>query len=238
MRNIKIIFLSSYYETKILLRNKEGLFYSFIFPVFLFLLFGGIWGRSESYLSLLLSGVIGMNIASDALFSIGPVIRAYRERGIIKFLKNLPVNPLLHFLGMFLSRTLVMCMAIILLCFIAFSIFKVPFDFVKINFFLIGSLIGVIAFGLMGLTVSFFSESEGNRGILNFIFLPMLFLSGTFYPLEVLPRSLQTVAYLLPLTHLNLFLRGEIFYMPIIFGWALLFSFLFHLSFKKSNERR
>lgn len=50
-----------------------------------------------------------------------------------------------------------------------------------------------------------------------FMFItPMMLFSGTFFPLDVLPPWAQTVAYLLPLTHLVEWLRGIMIRVPVV----------------------
>jgi ABC-2 type transport system permease protein len=45
-------------------------------------------------------------------------------------------------------------------------------------------------------------------GAANAITLPMMFLSGSFFPVSALPDAIQTVVKVLPLTHMLNALRG------------------------------
>jgi ABC-type multidrug transport system permease subunit len=60
----------------------------------------------------------------------------------------------------------------------------------------------------------------------------MLFLSGAFYPVNMLPEAIRPLSQALPLTHLTNFLRGDYFYLWVILGWIIglggLFYYLFH----------
>jgi len=241
MQQLKILLAASFFETKIYFRNKEAFFFGLVFPAFLFILFGNIWGGSrggEHYVIYLFSGIICMTIASDALFGIGPVIRIYREYGVINFLKNLPHNIIIHFLGLFVSRIIAMVIALIVIVLAQYFIFNILITAEQILYILTGMILGTIIFGFMGLTISFFSKASSSRGFLNFVFFVMLFISGAFYPLEFLPDILQKVSYVFPLTHLILMVRGELFYLYILIGWSILFLLTFYFTFNKVQLKR
>lgn len=238
MRSAKILGHSIILNTLAYMRVRESFFFSFIFPVFIFILFVLIWGgRSDKYLFNLFTGVIGMTIASDALFGIGPVIRSYKSSNLLKFLRNLPMNILLHFSGLFISRIIAVFIAIALL----FS-FSVLFDYTPSPYHLIlliaGSLLGTALFAFMGLFISFYTKPEAGRGVTNLLYFIMLFTSGAFYPIDIMPPFLQSFAQLLPLTHLLHFLRGEIVYLPHLTGWIFLFGILFYFTFSRVQIKR
>ncbi len=65
----------------------------------------------------------------------------------------------------------------------------------------------------MGMVVTrFVKESDSADAAANFITFPMMFLSGSFFPLEFMPDFLQTIATVLPLTYLNNGLRDSMVY--------------------------
>ena len=51
-------------------------------------------------------------------------------------------------------------------------------------------------------------EAESATAAANFIMFPMMFLSGSFFPLEMMPGFLQTIARILPLYYVNEGLRA------------------------------
>ena len=53
-----------------------------------------------------------------------------------------------------------------------------------------------------------FAETEDSaNGMTSIVQFPMMFLSGTFFPIAAMPAPLQTVARLIPLTYLSDALR-------------------------------
>ncbi|MCF6525048.1 ABC transporter permease [Streptomyces sp. JJ36] len=63
---------------------------------------------------------------------------------------------------------------------------------------------GALAFLSIGLVVGAFAKTEeAANGLAQLVVLPMAFLSGAFFPLDVAPAWVRTVAEFLPLKHLT-----------------------------------
>jgi ABC-2 type transport system permease protein len=64
-------------------------------------------------------------------------------------------------------------------------------------------LLGASCFAGLGIAVTrLVPSAEGSSAVVNAIYLPVLIVSGSFYPVEDLPRVLRLVAEALPLSHL------------------------------------
>jgi ABC-2 type transport system permease protein len=80
------------------------------------------------------------------------------------------------------------------------------------------AIIAIIAcsflFSGMGMLIGRFVKEEETAdtagGAISF---PMMFLAGTFFPLEQMPQFLQTIAHVLPLYYVNEGLRNSMIYM-------------------------
>ena len=59
----------------------------------------------------------------------------------------------------------------------------------------------------------FVKEEETADTAAGAISFPMMFLAGTFFPLEQMPQFLQTIAQVLPLYYVNEALRNSMIYM-------------------------
>jgi ABC-2 type transport system permease protein len=72
-------------------------------------------------------------------------------------------------------------------------------------------LAGALCFLVMGFAVgSLVSEPETADAVTNVITNPMMFLSGTFYPVAAMPAVVQSIARLLPLYYMTNALRDTI----------------------------
>jgi ABC-2 type transport system permease protein len=65
----------------------------------------------------------------------------------------------------------------------------------------------------MGMVIArFVKETDSADAAANAITFPMMFLSGSFFPLEMMPPFLREIAKVLPLTYLNNGLRDSMVY--------------------------
>ena len=72
----------------------------------------------------------------------------------------------------------------------------------------------VIAFTGIGMLLTpFAKEAESASAVGNAFLFPMMFLSGTFFPVEMMPSYLQTFAKLLPLYYVNEALRSAMIFV-------------------------
>lgn len=158
--------------------------------------------RNIKYLDILISGIIAMAIMMSAVTGMSTDIAESREK---KILKRLFVTPLKtsHFLiakiGGFLTISVIQ-IAIILL--VSIFVFKVNIFGSYFLIFLV-ALFGCALFLNIGFIIAGLVKStRAVEAIAMFITMPMLFLSGTFFPKEVMPRVMASMVDYLPLTPL------------------------------------
>ena len=68
---------------------------------------------------------------------------------------------------------------------------------------LLTDVLGVLPFCALGLMIGTLLKGQGAPGLLNMIYLPMAFLSGLWFPLQIMPKFLQQLAPIWPSYHLN-----------------------------------
>ncbi|MGY5853880.1 MAG: ABC transporter permease [Candidatus Thorarchaeota archaeon] len=111
-----------------------------------------------------------------------------------------------------------------------------PFQIVDIVCFSLGIFLSCVAFAALGIMfASFPTESVGNIMMpLNFVRIPLLFISGIFIPIESLPLLGQVVSMFSPLTHTLILIRlglgiSTFPISPLISVFALLLTSLIFL---------
>lgn len=236
---IKILSLSIYYQFLIFLRIKQAVFFTVAFPIFLFVVFTSIWGTQDNgYVSFLLSGIIGMTIASDGMFAIGPVIKEYYSNGLIKYLRKLPFNILLHFIGLIISRIVTLLFIVFLLCISAYLMFGHSVTSLEVMNYVFGIFIGLFVFSFLGLVIIFSGLKQGtDKGIINFIYFIILFTSNAFYPVGEFNQLIGYVGDTLPLNQILYIMRGDgINYTIAIWILALMLLFVFLFKNVKFNR--
>jgi ABC-2 type transport system permease protein len=74
---------------------------------------------------------------------------------------------------------------------------------------LLALVAGAAAFAALGLGLTGFVKSaEGSSAVVNFIYLPMAIISGTFFSPQHYPTFLRTIANVLPLTYFTKLTRN------------------------------
>jgi ABC-2 type transport system permease protein len=64
-------------------------------------------------------------------------------------------------------------------------------------------IIGPMLFASLGMLVGTVTKNPETAGVIgNIVTFPMMFLSGTFFPISIMPTYLQTIAHVLPLFYI------------------------------------
>ena len=141
------------------------------------------------------------------LFTSGAIVRE-RERGNLELLIATPlsslelmVGKLLPYIGIGLIQT-----TIILL--VGSALFNVPVVGRLLDLYAAALLFIIASLGL-GLFVSTLAQTQFQAFQLAFVtMLPSILLSGFMFPFEGMPKVVQWIAQVLPLTHFNVIIRG------------------------------
>jgi len=241
---IRTLRLSIYYQLLMSLRMKQALFFTLVFPVFLFVLFGNLWGQGNpEYVPFILTGILGMNVATEGIFAIGPALKDYYSSGVLRYFKKLPFNILTHFFGLITSQLIMMLMSTVLLLIAAALLFGMPLTPLLLLRVALGVSVGIVVFGFIGLSVAFLNVKKSNGppqrgGLGNVVYYVLVFLSDAFYPLGDMNPVLRYVTKSSPMNPVLNIMRGEpIAWLPLIV-WTVLGMSLFLIQFRRFTSTR
>lgn len=228
---MKTIFIGTYYQVKTFLRIKKALFFSFIFPPFIYIIFSQIWGPSNpEYQKFLLTGIIILTVTSDSLFSVGNVIVEYYQSGLIKFFKVIPYNFNYHLISLFFSRVLIIFLSTLTLLLIAHIINHLTLTLSELIDVALGMISGIFIFSLLGIIVAHYTkENTQNLSLTNLLFFSLIFLSDTFYPLSELNPAFVKIISINPITAILKISRGTPDLISLLI-WVI-FLFVVHSFF-------
>ena len=174
--------------------------------------FGPIFQQAGggNYIQFLVPGIIAMSILFTAIFS-GIEIIWDKQFGFLKETLVAPVSRLQIMIGRTLGGATVATFQGIIVLLISFlmgfrlgSITMLPFGFIFM--FLIA-----ILFTALGTAIaSILEDMQGFQLIMNFIVMPLFFLSGALFPLQGLPKAIGVVASINPLSYGVDGLRGTL----------------------------
>jgi ABC-2 type transport system permease protein len=197
-------------------RNREAAFFTFLLPVLFFLVFGSIYGDSTitkehiRAAPFLEAGMIGYGVASTAFAGLAITMVIRRESGVLKRIRATPLPPATYLLAVLTSTFLVFLVETALIIAIGRLLFSVAVPDRLLS--LVAALVvGVAAFAAMGLGLtSAVRSAEGSSAVVNFVYLPMAIISGTFFTPKEYPAFLRAIADVLPLTYFTKLTRNVI----------------------------
>lgn len=154
-----------------------------------------------AYIQFLAPGIIGMSILFSAMFS-GMEVIWDRQMG---FLKETLVSPSSRF-SIFLGRTLggatVATIQGIILLIVTMIIGFRPTSLALVPFAIVVMFILAYIFTALGTALaSKVTDMQSFPLIMNFIIMPIFFLSGALFPLESAPAAMQVIALFDPLSY-------------------------------------
>jgi ABC-2 type transport system permease protein len=193
-------------EFKKFIREKSRLVSTLARPLlWLFLIGGGMsrlvpGGQNVTYIQFIFPGILGMTILFSSIFSSISIIWD-KEFGFMKEILVAPVSRFSVVVGKATSgMVLSTFQAMIVLCLFPFIGLRLdPLQIAGVILVAAVLSFALAAFGI--LLASFYESYESFSVIMNFIVMPMFFLSGAMYPVKLLPEVLKLVAKLNPLTY-------------------------------------
>ena len=193
------------------LRSRTAVYWTFAFPLFFLLMFGFAFGRgNKENFDQLMPGLLTITVISGSLFGVSLRMVAERESGILRRQRLTPVHPLAIVLahGALAMTTLGLSLIIQLGVAVAAFHFESRGSLLALGFVLFLAGLALVPLGLVVGSVA--RDSKVAPAMTNFMFFPLMFLSGAAIPFQMLPRWMQAMARLIPTTYMVDALRGVI----------------------------
>jgi ABC-2 type transport system permease protein len=159
-----------------------------------------------TFISYLVPSILGMSLMQLGVFSAIPLV-ADREKLILKRLQATPLKRWQLVGSNVVMRLLIAIVQTAIIVGVGSLVFDVQ---VAGSWLVIGGfvLLGSLTFIALGYVIaSFASSEESANGMTSVVQFPLMFLSGTFFPIDAMPDALRTVARAMPLTYLGDALR-------------------------------
>jgi ABC-2 type transport system permease protein len=159
-----------------------------------------------NYLSYLIPSILGMSLMQGGVFAAIPLV-ADREKLILKRLGATPLRRWQLVGSNIFVRLFVALAQTLIIVGVGSLLFGLETTgrWLAVGFFVVLGSLTFIAIGYV--IASFTRTEEAANGVTQAVQLPMLFLSGIFFPIATMGDALQTVARVLPLTYLGDALR-------------------------------
>jgi ABC-2 type transport system permease protein len=212
---MKSLLKMTWMEAKLFLREPMSAFFTLVFPLIYFFMYGMISGNEptpmyggQRTIDVAIPSLTAVIIGITGLMSTTITMATYREKGILRRLRTTPVSPLIVLAAQVVVVFAMTCLGMLLLIAAGMLVYHVRFEgnaFSVLGGFVLSSLsffgIGFILAGTM--------PTVRTAWVVAMVLLyPMLFLSGAFFTVELLPAAVQKVSAFMPLTYVVNLLRG------------------------------
>ena len=166
-----------------------------------------IYGNIK-YIDFLVPAILGMTIMMSCMMGMGSTIAGERETGELARLFMTPTSVATVIGGKIAAKLLIELVRALILIFMAILLFHVSIKGGFLQTFIV-LVIGALCFVGFGIMLSARTSTQEDYAQVSLLFsMPMMFVSGVFYPIETMPWILQKLAYIFPLTYLNDAMRG------------------------------
>ena len=168
--------------------------------------------KKYRFIEFFVPGIIAMSVMTSSLSGAVNVNAQLRQKGVIRKLSTTPITRTDWILSNVLYQLILAIMSTIAILLVSYAVFNVS---LQINAWLpVFIALEVFAFAGIGMMLTRVAkEAESAVAAANVIMFPMMFLSGTFFPLEMMPGFLQTFARILPLYYVNEGLRASMVFV-------------------------
>ncbi|NQW20713.1 MAG: ABC transporter permease [Chloroflexi bacterium] len=165
-----------------------------------------ITGQGQGFKAWLIPGIAAMAIMQTGLFTVVFTLVRFKSQGVLRRMKATPIGAA-HFLaGQLTTKAIVVVLQTYVLVIVGAIVLGVSVGAGRLGAWFdltILALLGGALFIAIGLAVSGWAKNEETAApVANIISMPMMFLSGVFFPLSAMPDWLTRWSQYLPLTYL------------------------------------
>ncbi|MCA9353872.1 ABC transporter permease, partial [Candidatus Nomurabacteria bacterium] len=172
--------------------------------------FGPIFSRAGdgNYLQFLAPGIVGMSIIFTAMFA-GIEVIWDRQFGFLKETLVAPVSRVSIALGRTLGGATIATIQGIIVLGISMLIGFRPVSYINLFAVLVVMFFAALLFTAIGTAIATrMRDMQAFPLIMNFIMMPLFFLSGSLFPIDGLPKTLAIIIKINPLTYSMDAIRG------------------------------
>ena len=209
-------------ELKMYSREKESVFFSFLFPILLLSLFSVIFsGQFEESAAeggmtagrFFLPGMLAAGVLLTSFQTMALSVATERDDGSLKRLRATPMPPVAYFLGKVGLVGVTSVLQTMLLLVVATLFFGVdlPTDPDRWAVFVVVFALGVFSGTVLGIAYSSLATSRSIGAVVIGPMLVLQFISGVYIAFDDVPQWLQQVAALFPLKWIAQGMRSVFF---------------------------
>jgi len=195
------------YEQKAYWRNPASAFFTFVFPLVFLVIFASLNGGLTvlgglAYNQFYVPAIIAFGVMSATYTQLAITLSLRRQSGELKRLRSTPLPSWALITGLIGNSVVVAVLITVLTSALGITVYGVVFPGHWLAL-LVALFVGAATFCGIGVLVStLVPNADAAPAIVNAVFFPVVFLSGTFFPVPA-GSVLARIADILPVRHFN-----------------------------------
>jgi ABC-2 type transport system permease protein len=167
-----------------------------------------VLAKKYRFIEFFVPGIIAMAVMTASLLGAVNVNAELRQKGVLRKLATTPITRTDWILANILYQFILAVLSTTVMLLVSYGVFHIGLE---INAWLpVFVALAVFAFVGLGMVLTRVAkEAESAAAAADALMFPMMFLSGTFFPVEMMPEFLQKFAKVLPLYYVNEGLRAS-----------------------------
>lgn len=170
-----------------------------------------ILSRTYRFIEFFVPGIIALAVMTSSLSGALNMNAELRQKGILRKLATTPITSTDWLLSNILYQLVLAVISTTVILLVSYGVFDVRLNItIWLGVYILLSVFVFVGLGMMLTPIA--KEAESAVAAANAFLFPMMFLSGTFFPVEMMPGFLQKVATVLPLYYINEGLRASMIF--------------------------
>lgn len=209
---LRLLVHQTRYDLLVFRRNRQSTFFTLALPIIFLVIFASVFhsdtirllgGQQLKGSNYYLPQIMALGIVSAAFSNVVGTIIAQRETGVLKRRRSTPV-PAWALVGARTSTAVVITFVLMaVLLGIARVAYGVGVPSSRLPELILTILVGAVSLCCLAYALTtFVNSSESAQPVIQAITLPIFFISGVFFPEDLVPHWLLDVAGFFPVRHL------------------------------------
>jgi ABC-2 type transport system permease protein len=207
----KLVFHQARYEALAFWRNPQSRFFTLLLPIIFLVIFATVIGGTTTTPSgarvkvstYYVPGIATLAIVAATFTNLAVSIVTQRELGVLKRRRATPIPAYVLVAGRGVVAVVTSLVLVAVLIVIGRLAFGVHLPTSTLPGVALASIVGALTFCCLAFAVSaFIKTADAVQPVLQFVTLPLYFISGVFVPDANNPRWLRHVANIFPVRHL------------------------------------
>ncbi len=194
-------------EGKLSIRDMNMIIFAIIMPLIILVILGVIYGNKPAFdgadytfLEQSFGALCSIAICAGGLMGLPIMVSEYRERKILKRFQVTPVSPAMLLIVHLCIYALYALVSVVSLWAVAGVFWKFQMKG-SLGMFIVGWLLVLISILSIGMLVGGLAKNSKSASVIaSILYFPMLVFSGATLPYEVMPKMMQKIVDVMPLT--------------------------------------